>query len=148
MSYLFYVSMWGTLWGIKNKITHTETYNIIILWKILPSPSYLCGNGGNLKQIIQTMSKNSQTVIEIVCICHINNVFSSAVPSGSGAFLMPSCMLWPMFVWSTYRKSYMIFQLTLWPLALDYLWRSQTFQAVVSHKWWIVWSKFVWNTYI
>ena len=31
------------------------------------------------------------------------------------------CMLWPMFVWSTYTKSYMIFQLTLWSLTLDYL---------------------------
>ena len=25
--------------------------------------------------------------------------------------------------------------------------RSQTFQGVVSHKWYIIWSKFVWNTY-
>ena len=29
------------------------------------------------------------------------------------------CMLWPMFVLNTYTKSYMIFQLTLWPLTLD-----------------------------
>ena len=31
------------------------------------------------------------------------------------------CMMWPMFVWSTYTKSYMILQLTLWSLTLDYL---------------------------
>ena len=34
------------------------------------------------------------------------------------------CMLCPMFVWSTYTKSYMIIQLTLWTLTLDYRYRS------------------------
>ena len=29
------------------------------------------------------------------------------------------CMVWPMFVWNTCMKSYMIYQLTLWPLTLD-----------------------------
>ena len=61
------------------------------------------------------------------------------------------CMLWPMFVWSTYAKSYdlsiciVTFDLGL-PLNVKS--RSQIFQGVVSHKWCIIWSKFVWNTVI
>ena len=43
------------------------------------------------------------------------------------------CMLWPMFVWHTYIKSYMIFQLTLWHLTfklpLNVKSRSQTLSS-------------------
>ena len=57
------------------------------------------------------------------------------------------CMLWPMFV-STYTKSYKIFQLTLWPL-INFKGQIKVtdLSRGVSHKWCIIWSKFVWNTY-
>ena len=31
------------------------------------------------------------------------------------------CMIWPMSLWNTYTKSYIIFQFTLRPLTLDYI---------------------------
>ena len=43
------------------------------------------------------------------------------------------CMLWPIFICSTYTKSYMIIQFTLWPLTLDDINRSN--QCQIIFKW-------------
>ena len=68
-----------------------------------------------------------------------------------GQYLKKRCMLWPMFVWSTYKVIYdLSIDLVTFDLGLplNVKSRSHTFQVVVSHKWCIIWSKFVWNTYI
>ena len=57
------------------------------------------------------------------------------------------CMLWPMvFVKHIYK---VIYDLSVDLVTFDFVLhlkvksRSQTFQGVVSHKWYIIWSKFV-----
>ena len=74
-------------------------------------------------------------------------------------------MLWHKFLWNTYSKSYMVFQLTSWPLILDDLQRSNqgnwVFSGlyllnrachnqslyethIVSHIWYFSWPHYLW----
>jgi hypothetical protein len=50
-----------------------------------------------------------------------------------GLIFQKQCMIWPKFVWNTYRKSYMIFQFG-WPFgwSLKVKSRSQNFQKAAS----------------
>ena len=61
------------------------------------------------------------------------------------------CMLWPMFLWNTYTKSYN--NLSVYFKTFDLRWHlevkegSHNFQQVIYHKRYIVWSKFLWKAY-